>query len=129
MTSGTNGYAHPEALVSTEWVAEHLNDSSIRLVEVDVDTAAYNLGHAPGAIGWNWQTELADRVRRDLTPKAELEKLLSEAGITPQTTVVLYDDNTNWFTAWAFWQLVMYGHPDVRLMNRGRKKWSPTGGR
>jgi thiosulfate/3-mercaptopyruvate sulfurtransferase len=120
-------YAQPEALVATQWVAEHLRDPNVRLIEVDVDTAAYDSGHAPGAIGWNWQTELSDRLRRDLTPKAELEKLLGEAGITPETTIVLYGDNNNWFAAWAFWQLKMYGHRDVRLMNGGRKKWVAEG--
>lgn len=120
-------YARPEALVDTQWVAEHLSDPSVRLIEVDVDTAAYDSGHAPGAVGWNWQTELSDRVNRDLTPKAELETLLSEAGITPDTTIVLYGDNNNWFAAWAFWQLTMYGHRDVRLMNGGRKKWIAEG--
>jgi thiosulfate/3-mercaptopyruvate sulfurtransferase len=124
MRTPQNGYARPEALVSTEWVAGHLSDPAVRLIEVDVDTAAYNLGHAPGAVGWNWQTELSDRLRRDLTPKAELERLLSEAGVTPHMTVVLYGDNNNWFAAWAFWQLKMYGHEDVRLMNGGRKKWA-----
>jgi thiosulfate/3-mercaptopyruvate sulfurtransferase len=121
------GYAHPEALVETSWVAEHLHDPNVRLIEVDVDTLAYDSGHLPGAVGWNWQTELSDRVRRDLIPQAELERLLSAAGVTPQTTVVLYGDNNNWFAAWAFWQLQMYGHQDVRLMNGGRKKWVAEG--
>lgn len=120
-------YAHPDALVDTTWVAEHLNDPRVRLVEVDVDTAAYDTGHIPGAVGWDWQTQLSDRVNRDLTPKAELERLLGAAGVTPDTTVVLYGDNNNWFAAWAFWQLKMYGHRDVRLMNGGRKKWVAEG--
>jgi thiosulfate/3-mercaptopyruvate sulfurtransferase len=123
MMDTTSTYADTAALVSTEWVAEHLNDPNVRLIEVDVDTAAYAGGHAPGAVGWNWQTELSDRVRRDLVPKTELERLLGEAGVTPETTAVLYGDNNNWFAAWAFWQLKMYGHPAVRLMNGGRKKW------
>jgi thiosulfate/3-mercaptopyruvate sulfurtransferase len=122
-----DSYTHPEALVDTAWAAEHLNDPKVRLIEVDVDTLAYDSGHAPGAVGWNWQTQLSDRVRRDLTPKAELEALLSLAGVTPDTTVVLYGDNNNWFAAWAFWQLKMYGHKDVRLMNGGRKKWVAEG--
>ncbi len=120
-------YAVPEVLVDTEWVASHLDDPTVRLIEVDVDTLAYESGHIPGAVGWNWQTELSDRLRRDLTPKAELERLLSQAGVTPATTLVLYGDNNNWFAAWAFWQLKMYGHPDVRLMNGGRKKWVAEG--
>lgn len=116
-------YAHPEALVETAWVAEHLHDPQVRLIEVDVDTLAYDSSHIPGAVGWNWQTELSDRVRRDLISKADLERLLSAAGVSNDTTIVLYGDNNNWFAAWAFWQLKTYGHRDVRLMNGGRKKW------
>lgn len=120
-------YAHPEVLVETEWVAEHLSDPNVRLAEVDVDTLSYDSGHVPSAVGWNWQTELSDRVSRDLISKAELERLLGSAGITPDTTIVLYGDNNNWFAAWAFWQFKMYGHRDVRLMNGGRKKWVSEG--
>src|SRR5579884_1457074 len=120
-------YAHPEALVNTAWVAEHLSDPNVRLIEVDVDTLSYDSGHVPGAIGWNWQTQLSDRVRRDLISKSELERLLSNAGVTPSTTIVLYGDNNNWFAAWAFWQLKIYGHKDVRLMDGGRKKWQAEG--
>ncbi len=116
-------YAHPEALVSTQWVADHLSDSKIRLVEVDVDTSAYDQGHIPGAVGWNWQTQLQDLVRRDIVDKAGFERLLGQSGITNDTTPILYGDNNNWFAAWAFWQLKYYGHPDVRLLNGGRKKW------
>lgn len=116
-------YAHPEVLVSTQWVADHLNDPKVRLIEVDVDTSAYDQGHLAGAAGWNWQTQLQDNVRRDLIDKATLEKLLSDAGVAADTTVVLYGDNNNWFAAYAFWQLKYYGVKDVRLMNGGRKKW------
>ncbi len=116
-------YAHPEVLVETEWVANHLNDPGIRLVEVDVDTTAYDQGHIPGAIAWSWTSQLCDQVRRDVISKEQFEKLMGESGISPETTVILYGDNNNWFAAWAFWQLKMYGHKDVRLMNGGRKKW------
>jgi thiosulfate/3-mercaptopyruvate sulfurtransferase len=116
-------YAHPEVLVETQWVADHLSDPNVRIIEVDVDTAAYETGHIPGAVAWNWQTDLSDRVRRDLIPKAELERLLGRIGATRDTTLVLYGDNNNWFAAWAFWQLKIYGHRDARLMNGGRKKW------
>jgi thiosulfate/3-mercaptopyruvate sulfurtransferase len=116
-------YKHPEVLVSTDWAAQHSNDPKIRLVEVDVDTSAYDEGHIAGAVGWNWQTQLQDGVRRDLIGKAELEKLLSESGISNDTTIVLYGDNNNWFAAYAFWQLKLNGHQDVRLVNGGRKKW------
>ena len=116
-------YAHPEVLVTTEWVAQHLNDSNLRLIEVDVDTSAYEQGHIPGAAGWNWQTQLQDTVRRDLADQRSFSQLLSNAGVKPETTVILYGDNNNWFAAWGFWQMKYYGHRDVRLMNGGRKKW------
>jgi thiosulfate/3-mercaptopyruvate sulfurtransferase len=116
-------YAHPEVLVTTEWVAAHAKDPGIRLVEVDVDTSAYDQGHVEGAIAWNWQTELQDAIRRDLTDPQAFESLLGKAGISPETTIVLYGDNNNWFAAWAFWQLKYYGHDKVLIMNGGRKKW------
>src|SRR5215510_4488973 len=117
----------PDVLVSTDWVAQHRSDPNVRVVEVDVDTAAYDQGHVPGSLGWNWTTELCDTVVRDIVPKAKLESLLARSGITPQTTIVLYGDNNNWFAAWAFWQLKVYGHQDVRIMNGGRKKWLAEG--
>ena len=116
-------YAHPEVLVTTQWVAEHLTDAKVRVIEVDVDTAAYDQGHLAGAVGWNWQTQLQDSVRRDLISRAEFEKLCGQAGVANDSTVVLYGDNHNWFAAWAFWQFKYYGHRDARLMNGGRKKW------
>ncbi|MBV9502862.1 MAG: sulfurtransferase [Acidobacteriaceae bacterium] len=116
-------YVHPEVLVETEWLSQKLNDPSVRVVEVDVDTAAYDLGHIPGAVAWAWNTQLCDTVRRDILPKNELEALLSKSGISPQTTIVLYGDSNNWFAAWAFWQLKIYGHNDVKILNGGRKKW------
>ena len=116
-------YAHPEVLVTTDWVASHLNDPNLRLIEVDVDTSAYDQGHVPGAVGWNWQTQLQDTLRRDLADQRSFGQLAGSAGLTPETTVILYGDNNNWFAAWAFWQLKYYGHNDVRLMNGGRKKW------
>ena len=120
-------YAHPESLVSTEWVAEHGSDANVRLVEVDVDTGAYEQGHIAGAVGWNWQSQLQQPVRRDLASKEEIEQLLGGSGIGNDTTVVLYGDNNNWFAAWAFWQLKYYGHSDVRIMNGGRAKWEAEG--
>ncbi|CAI8041329.1 Putative thiosulfate sulfurtransferase [Geodia barretti] len=120
-------YAHPESLVSTEWVAEHGADSNIRLVEVDVDTNAYEQGHIAGAVGWNWQSQLQQSVRRDLASKEEIEQLLGGSGIGNDATVILYGDNNNWFAAWAFWQLKYYGHKDVRMMNGGRAKWEAEG--
>jgi len=116
-------YKHPEVLVTTEWVAQNLDAPNARLVEVDVDTSAYAQGHIPGAVGWNWQTQLQDNVRRDLIDRAALESLLGQSGIANDTTILLYGDNNNWFAAYAFWQLKYYGHRDVRLVNGGRKKW------
>ena len=120
-------YANPETLVNTDWVAEHKADPNVRLIEVDVDTAAYDEGHIPGAVGFNWQTQLQDGLRRDLASKANLEKLMSESGVSPDTTVVVYGDNNNWFAAWALWQLKRHGHQDVRIMNGGRAKWLAEG--
>ncbi len=120
-------YAHPEYLVGTDWVAAHLNDKDARLVEVDVDTKAYGEGHVPGAVSWAWGTQLCDTLRRDIVPKDAFEKLMSASGIGNDTTVVLYGDNNNWFAAWALWQMKMYGHKDVRIMNGGRKKWLMEG--
>jgi len=116
-------YAHPEVLVSTQWVADHANDPNIHIVEVDVDTSAYDQGHVPGAIAWNWQTELQDPVRRDLIDKAAFEQLLGRSGISNDTKVVVYGDNNNWFACWALWELQYYGHTNVVVMNGGRKKW------
>jgi thiosulfate/3-mercaptopyruvate sulfurtransferase len=120
-------YAHPEVLVSTDWVAEHLHDPDVRLIEVDVDTTAYDSGHLAGAVGWNWQSQLNDPVRRDIPGPQAFAELLGAAGVTPQTTVVLYGDNNNWFAAFAFWLLQLYGHKKARLMDGGRAKWSAEG--
>jgi len=114
-------------LVSTDWVAQHLNDQAVRIVEVDVDTKAYGEGHVPNAVGWAWDTQLCDTVRRDIIPKAKFEQLMADSGISNATPVILYGDNNNWFAAWAFWQLKVYGHQDVRLMDGGRKKWIAEG--
>jgi thiosulfate/3-mercaptopyruvate sulfurtransferase len=120
-------YAHPEVLVDTEWVASHAQDANVRVVEVDVDTKAYDECHVPGAIAWAWNTQLCDTVVRDILPKPQFEALMSQSGIANDTTVVLYGDNNNWFAAWALWQMKMYGHKDVRIMNGGRKKWLAEG--
>jgi thiosulfate/3-mercaptopyruvate sulfurtransferase len=119
--------AAQDVLVSTEWVAQHRNDPNVKLVEVDVDTSAYGEGHVPGAIAWNWTSQLQDQTRRDVISKADLEKLLSESGISNDDTIVLFGDNNNWFAAYAFWVLEMYGHRNLKLMDGGRKKWLDEG--
>jgi len=121
------GYKHPEVLVSTDWVAAHTDDPKVHLVEVDVDTSAYEKGHIQNAVGWNWTTQLNDTVRRDIPDPKQFEKLCSESGIANDSTVVLYGDNNNWFAAFALWQFKIYRHKDVRLMNGGRKKWELEG--
>src|SRR5438046_6972796 len=120
-------YTLPNVLVTTDWVAQHATDTGVRVVEVDGDTPAYDQGHVPGAAGWNWTTELCDTLVRDIVPADKLEALLGKHGIDNQTAIVLYGDNNNWFAAWAFWQLKIYGHEDVRIMDGGRKKWLAEG--
>lgn len=120
-------YKHSEVLVSTDWVAQHAGDPKVRLVEVDVDTSSYEKGHIQNAVGWNWQTQLQDNVRRDLLGRQQLEELASGSGIANDSTVVLYGDNNNWFAAYALWQFKYFGHKDARLMNGGRKKWELEG--
>ena len=118
-----NGYAHPEVLVETDWVKANLGKPGVKVVEIDVDTTAYDTGHIPGAVGFNWRTELQDQVGRDIIGKEAFERLVGGAGISPQDTVILYGDNNNWFAANGFWLFKVYGHLDVRLMNGGRVKW------
>ena len=120
------GYAK-DVLVDADWAVQHIEDPDIRFVEVDVDTNAYDEGHIPGAVAWNWTSQLSDGVRRDIVSREELSRLLSESGIGPETTVVLYGDNNNWFAAWAYWQLKLFGFGDVRILNGGRKLWVAQG--
>lgn len=112
-----------EPLLTTQWAADNLKTAGIRFVEVDVDTTQYEQGHLPGAVAFNWQTQLQDQVARDIISKEDLEKLLGSAGITPDTHIVLYGDNNNWFAAYALWILNYYGHEKVSLIDGGRKKW------
>ena len=123
----TAQYAHPDSLVDTQWVADNLGKAGIALAEVDVDTSAYDSGHIEGSLGWNWQTDLQNTVTRELLTSDEVADLLGRSGISNDTTIVLYGDNNNWFAAWAFWFLRMYGHQDVKLMNGGRVKWVAEG--
>jgi thiosulfate/3-mercaptopyruvate sulfurtransferase len=114
-------------LVDAAWAQAHLTDSAVRFVEVDVDTTSYEQSHLPGAVGWNWTSQLADGVRRDIASRDDFSALLSGGGIGPDTTIVVYGDNNNWFAAWAYWQLKLYGHKDVRILDGGRKYWLDHG--
>ncbi|HTS14995.1 MAG TPA: sulfurtransferase [Candidatus Sulfotelmatobacter sp.] len=111
------------ALVSADWAAEHLGDPGVRFVEVDVDTTAYDQGHLPGAVAWDWTSQLVDGIRRDIATPADLSALLSRSGIGPDTHIALYGDNNNWFAAWAYWQLKLHGLERVSLVDGGRKLW------
>jgi len=120
-------YAHPEMLVDTSWVKANLGKPGIKLVEIDVDTKAYDAGHIPGAIGFNWQTQLQDQVRRDIISRDAFEQLVGGPGISPNDPAILYGDNNNWFAAYGFWLFKIYGHKEARLMNGGRVKWLNEG--
>jgi thiosulfate/3-mercaptopyruvate sulfurtransferase len=116
-------YAKPEVLVSTEWLEEHVDDPSVRIIEVDEDTTAYDKGHIRNALRWDWSADLHSAVGRDFQDQAGFSRLLSEAGVGPDTTVVLYGGNNNWFAAYAYWLLKLRGFDAVKLLNGGRKKW------
>jgi len=117
------GYAHPEVLVSTEWVAAHLQDPNVRIVESDEDILLYEIGHIPGAVKLDWHTDLQDQVRRDFVDKSGFEELMAKAGIANDTTVVFYGDKNNWYACYTFWLFRYYGHEDCRVMDGGRAKW------
>jgi thiosulfate/3-mercaptopyruvate sulfurtransferase len=116
-------YANPGVLVDTDWVEQHLDDAAVRLIEVDEDTSAYDKGHIRGAVSWNWSTDLHTKVGRDYLDQDGFSQLLSGAGVGPDTTVVLYGGNNNWFAAYAYWLLKVRGFDNVKLLNGGRKKW------
>ncbi|HTR96598.1 MAG TPA: sulfurtransferase [Candidatus Acidoferrales bacterium] len=117
------GYAHPEVLVSTDWVAAHLNDPSVRIVESNEDALLYPSGHVPGAVQVDWAADLNDPVRRDYLDKAGFDALLSRLGITRETTVVFYGDKSNWWACYAFWVFQLFDHKRARVMDGGRLKW------
>ena len=122
-----SGYAHPEVLVSTDWVAEHLDDPNVRVVESDEDVLLYDMGHVPGAINLDWHTDLQDQVKRDFLDKAGFEALLGKNGIGNDTTVVFYGDRNNWYATYAYWLFKYFGLRDARVMNGGRAKWEAEG--
>ncbi len=122
-----SGYAKEDVLVSPDWAQQHLDDPKVRFVEVDVDTAAYEQSHIPGAVGWDWTSQLSDGIRRDVASREEMSRLLSQSGIGPDTHIVLYGDNNNWFAAWAYWQLKLHGWERLSILNGGRKYWLDNG--
>jgi len=121
-----NGYAKP-VLVTTEWLAEHLNDDSVVVAEVDENPDLYDEGHIAGAVKLHWRDDLQDPVERDLVDKPTFERLMTECGISNDSTLVLYGDRNNWFAAYAYWYLKIYGHEDVRILDGGRQKWTDEG--
>jgi thiosulfate/3-mercaptopyruvate sulfurtransferase len=118
-----NGYAKP-VLVTTDWLAEHLNDQDVVVAEVDENPDLYDEGHIAGAVKLHWRDDLQDPVERDLVDKPTFERLMSERGISNETTLILYGDKNNWFAAYAYWYLKIYGHEDVRILDGGRQKWT-----
>jgi thiosulfate/3-mercaptopyruvate sulfurtransferase len=123
----TRGYAHPEVLVSTDWVAQHLNDQNVRLIESNEDTLLYASGHVPGAVHVDWTSDLNDQIRRDYITREGFESLMSRIGVTPETTVVFYGDKNNWWACYAFWVFQLFGHSNARVMDGGRIKWEKEG--
>jgi thiosulfate/3-mercaptopyruvate sulfurtransferase len=121
------GYAHPETLVSTQWVQDHLNDTSLRIVEADEDVLLYDIGHVPGAVKVDWHTDLQDPLTRDFVDEQGFAKLMSRLGIANDTTVIFYGDKNNWWAAYAFWYFRYNGHKNLKIMNGGRKKWEDEG--
>jgi thiosulfate/3-mercaptopyruvate sulfurtransferase len=120
----SNDYAHPDSVVETKWVAEHLNDPNICLVESDEDYLLYETGHIPGAVKVDWFTTLQHPIRRDFLTKENFEELCSELGISNNTTVIFYGDKSNWFATYALWLFRYYGHENSKIMNGGRNKWT-----
>lgn len=127
MSIEEKGYAHPEVLVSTQWVADHLGDATIRLVESNEDILLYDTGHIPGAVKIDWHADLNDPTVRDYIDKAQFESLLRRYGIDNQTTVVFYGDKNNWWATYAFWVFKLFGFSNAKVMDGGRAKWVNEG--
>ena len=121
------GYAHPEVLVSTDWVAQHLNDPNIRIVESNEDQLLYPSGHIPGAVQVDWAVDLNDQLRRDYLDRSGFEALMSRIGATKDTSVVFYGDKNNWWATYAFWVFQLFGHTNAKVMDGGRLKWEKEG--
>jgi thiosulfate/3-mercaptopyruvate sulfurtransferase len=123
----SRGYVHSDVLVSTDWVAAHLSDPSVRIIESNEDMLLYPSGHIPGAVQVDWTLDLNDQLRRDYLSRAEFEALAARIGITPGTTVVFYGDKNNWWACYAFWVFQLFGHTQARVMDGGRLKWEQEG--
>ncbi|HEX5504722.1 MAG TPA: sulfurtransferase [Thermomicrobiales bacterium] len=123
----SEGYANPDVLVSTEWVAQHLDDPKVRIVESDEDVLLYEIGHIPGAVNLDWHTDEQDPVMRDFVDQAGFARLMASRGIANDTTVVFYGDKNNWYAAYTYWLFKLYGHQDCRIMDGGRAKWEAEG--
>ena len=126
-TDAETGYAHPEVLVSTAWVADHLDDPDVRIVESDEDILLYDIGHIPGAIKLDWHLDLQDQVRREFVDRAGFEALMSRVGIANDSTVVFYGDKNNWYACYTFWLFAYFGHDRIKVMDGGRAKWEAEG--
>src|SRR5215470_6171533 len=122
-----SGYVHPEVLVETNWVAEHLNDPTIRLIEADEDVLLYEVGHLPGAVKLDWHVDVQDKINRDFVNQQEFEQLMGRWGISNDTTIVLYGDKNNWYACYTYWLFSMFGHTSMKIMNGGRLKWEAEG--
>ncbi len=122
-SSAVSGYAHPEVLAETSWVAEHLNDPNIRLIEADEDVLLYEVGHLPGAVKLDWHVDVQDPLARDFVNQQAFEQLMSRWGINNDTLLILYGDRNNWYACYSFWLFTMYGHRNMKIMNGGRSKW------
>jgi thiosulfate/3-mercaptopyruvate sulfurtransferase len=127
LAGSTNGYVHGEVLVTTGWVAEHLTDPAVRIIESNEDPLLFENGHIPGAVKLDWQAELQNPVNRDFVDKAGFERLMSRKGIATDSIVVFYGDRNNWYAAYTFWLFKYFGHADCRIMNGGRTKWEAEG--
>ena len=121
------GYSHPEVLVSTDWVADHLADANVRIVESNEDALLYPSGHVPGAVQVDWTADLNDQLKRDYISRKGFEALMSRIGATPKTTIVFYGDKNNWWACYAFWVFQLFGHKNARIMDGGRLKWTNEG--
>ena len=127
MSESTSQYAHPEVLVSTEWLAEHLDDPKTRLVESNEDVLLYDTGHIPGAVHIDWRADLQDALVRDYISPEAFAEVCGRNGITPETTVIFYGDKSNWWATYALWAFRLFGHTKVKILNGGRDKWIKEG--